>query len=114
MFIQLLPGCLRAGSRCAVIAFLDFVKAYDTVSRGLLFAVMRAMGIGGGFLRLVQMLLSRTQFVAMVNVFLLQPALSAEGARQGCLLAPLLFMFMAQALHSFLCMCCIPACHVRL
>ena len=102
MLLQLLPACLRAEGRSAVVAFLDFVKAYDTVNREFLFAVMRTMGAGDGFLKWVRTLLSHTQFVALVNGFASAPAVSAEGVRQGCPLAPLLYLFVAQALQCFL------------
>ena len=102
MFLQLLPACLRAEGRSAVVAFLDFVKAYDTVNREFLFAVMAAMGAGVGFLKWARLLLSDTTFVAVVNGFVSDPVLSAEGVRQGCPLAPLLYLFVAQALQCFL------------
>jgi hypothetical protein len=34
----------------AVVAFLDFFKAYDTVNRNFLLSVMKSMGVGDSFL----------------------------------------------------------------
>ena len=53
--LQLLPDALQCmspnGSRShCMIAFLDFAKAYDTVSRPFMKAVMTQMGVGVGFL----------------------------------------------------------------
>ena len=102
MFMQLLPDLLRAEQRSAVVAFLDFVKAYDTVDRGFLFQVMEAMGVGRGFLGWVKTLLTNTQFIAMVNGFASPPVVSQSGVRQGCPLSPLLYLFVAQALQCWL------------
>ncbi len=38
LFLQLLPDLLWGEGRSAAVAFLDFKKAYDTVSRPFLFA----------------------------------------------------------------------------
>ena len=102
MFLQLLPPLLRAEQRSAVIAFLDFRKAYDTINRDFMFAVMEAMGVGPGLLHWVRVLLSNTSFVALVNGFVSRPVHTYAGVRQGCPLSPLLYLFVAQALTCWL------------
>ena len=124
LFLQLLPELLRSGAagaggaapaaggaggqgqathgRSAAVAFLDFKKAYDTVSRPFLFAAMEAMGAGPGLLRWVRLLLSDTRAAADINGWVSEPALSTAGVRQGCPLSPALYLFVAQALFSFL------------
>ncbi|PSC76482.1 reverse transcriptase [Micractinium conductrix] len=57
--LQLLPHLLARHGRWALVAFCDFRKAYDTVHRGFLLAVLRQLGLGDGFvswalLRLLQ------------------------------------------------------------
>ena len=102
MFLQLLPPLLRAEQRSAVIAFLDFSKAYDTVNRDFMFAVMETMGVGPGLLQWARVLLSDTKFVAVVNGFVSRPVQSHAGVRQGCPLSPFLYLFVAQALNCWL------------
>ena len=102
MFLQLLPTLLRAEKRGAAVAFLDFVKAYDTVDRSFLLAAMECMGVGAGFMRWVRTLLSHTPFVALINGFCSHEAHTRAGVRQGCPLSPLLYLFVAQALQCWL------------
>jgi hypothetical protein len=102
LFLQLLPDLLRGEGRSAAVAFLDFKKAYDTVSRPFLFAAMEAMGAGAGLLRWVRLLLTDTQAAADVNGWVSAPVSSNAGVRQGCPLSPALYLFVAQALFSFL------------
>jgi hypothetical protein len=85
-----------------VAAFLDFRKAYDTVSREFLFAVMEAVGAGEGLRRWAGTLLSDTAAAAVVNGYTSEPVAYAEGVRQGCPLAPLLYLFPAWALACWL------------
>jgi hypothetical protein len=100
--LQLLPHLLRLQWREAAVCFMDFKKAYDTVSRPFLFAAMEAMGAGEGMLKWVRMLLGGTHAVAMVNGWQSDPKEFHAGVRQGCPLSPLLYIFVAQALLSWL------------
>ena len=107
MFMQILPHLLRSNmgsdlASSAVVAFLDFKKAYDTVLRPFLLAVMEATGVGPGLQHWVRTLLSDTRAAAKVNGYLSNPALYEEGLRQGCPLAPLLYLFIGWALSCWL------------
>ena len=104
-FLQSLPDALRCQGRGAVLAFLDIRKAYDTVSRPFLLQVMQRLGVGDGMLRWVRTLLSDTASAACVNGHVSAPVLFEEGVRQGCPLAPALFLFAAQALWCWLKAC---------
>jgi hypothetical protein len=88
--------------RSAVVAFLDFRKAYDTISRDFLYAAMDTVGVGHGFIAWVRLLLTSTTAVAVVNGFASHPTTMTAGVRQGCPLAPLLYLFIGQALLSWL------------
>ena len=101
MLLQLLPSAIGPNSQAAAV-FLDFYKAYDTLSRQFLFSVLEVLGFGGGFLRWVQMLLTSTQACALVNGYVSGFHSYTAGVRQGCPLAPQLYLFVAQALLSFL------------
>lgn len=102
MLLQLLPQMLKKKQQSAVIAFCDFAKAYDTIDREFLYRVMECMGAGAPFIRWVKMLLHNTRACAVVNGHVSRKEMSLAGVRQGCPLAPLLYLFVAQALQSWL------------
>jgi exonuclease III len=101
MLLQLLPHALPASS-CAAAVFLDFRKAYDTISRDMLYQLLQVAGLGEGFLAWVKLLLQCTNSCACVNGFVSNMVPVAAGVRQGCPLAPQLYLFVAQALLSHL------------
>jgi hypothetical protein len=85
------------------VAFCDFRKAFDTVSRDFLFAVMaRVLGPGCGMIAWARVLLGATRASAVLNGFESRPAASAAGVRQGCPLSPALYLFVALALSAWL------------
>ena len=110
-FLHLLPEVLRSNARfrsgpvLGIIAFLDFRKAYDTISRPFLLRVMAATGAGDGLVHWVNTILSGTSAAAKVNGFVSEPFPYEAGVRQGCPLAPLLYLFVAWALLLFLKAC---------
>ncbi|KXZ56111.1 hypothetical protein GPECTOR_2g993 [Gonium pectorale] len=101
-FLRCLPHLLQQQQRSAIVAFLDFAKAYDTIDRSVLFALMERMGVGPGFLAWAQLLLMDTLAVASVNGYLSRVVRLHAGVRQGCPLAPLLYLFVAYALLCWL------------
>jgi hypothetical protein len=101
-FLQLLPHALAAEGRAGVLAICDFQKAYDTVDRGFLLDVMRRLGAGEVLLKWVKMLLAGTKARALVMGQLSRLTTFDAGVRQGCPLAPLLYLFVGQALLCFL------------
>ena len=100
--LQLLPHALAREGRTAFVAFCDFVKAYDTVDRSFLFSVMAVLGVAGPFLAVVRLLLSGTRARAVVNGALSAFQPFTAGVRQGCPLAPLLYLCVGEALHRWL------------
>lgn len=97
-FLQLLPHVLHAAGRSALIVFCDFQKAYDTVDRQFLLNIMSRLGAGPGLLRWTSLLLSNTASRALVMGKLSPLVTFHAGVRQGCPLAPLLYLFVGQAL----------------
>ena len=109
MFLQLLPKALQAqrnnpaaGSSAGAVAFLDFKKAYDTVSRDFLIKAMRTVGASEGMIRWAELLLRDTRAVAVVNGHVSPSKHWAMGVRQGCPLAPAMYLFIAWALSCWL------------
>ena len=101
MLNQLLPAALPPSSQVVTI-FLDFYKAYDTIIREFLYAVLEALGLGAGFIKWVKLLLTNTGACALINGYMSARFAYTAGVRQGCPLAPQLYLFAAQALLSFL------------
>ncbi|GAB4820426.1 hypothetical protein N2152v2_007472 [Parachlorella kessleri] len=99
---KLLPHLLASESRWALAVFCDFRKAYDTVDRKFLLAILERLGAGAGFLSWVSLLLTNTRAAALVNGCMSSPVRFLVGVRQGCPLAPLLYLFVALALLCFL------------
>lgn len=102
LLLQLLPQMLKQKGQSAVVAFCDFAKAYDTIDRGFLLKCMECMGAGSGFIRWVNIMLSDTRACAVVNGHVSKKYVFVAGVRQGCPLAPLLYLFIAQSLQTWL------------
>ena len=102
IFLQSLPRLLDLYGITGCVVFCDFRKAYDTLDRGFLTAVLQQMGLGEGFIKWVRLLLSETYAAAKVNGFVSELELFEAGVRQGCPLAPLLYICVAHALLCFL------------
>ena len=98
LLLQCLPQLLAAHGDSATVIFCDFNKAYDTVNRDFLYSCMHTLGVGSGFIAWAKLLLSNTKACAVVNGHFSGFACFAAGVRQGCPLAPLLYLFIAQAL----------------
>ena len=86
----------------AVAALLDIAKAYDTVCRPFLFAAMEALGASPGMLDWTRLMLSATAASAHANGVESRARVWDAGVRQGCPLSPVLYLFVAQALTSWL------------
>lgn len=104
LVLQLLPHALPSTSK-AVAVFLDIKKAYDTLSRSFLLQLLEEAGLGGGFTQWVKLLLQDTRACANINGFVSGMVQFKAGVRQGCPLAPQLYLFVAQALLAFLKRC---------
>jgi hypothetical protein len=93
---------LSSHEACYFVVFLDIAKAYDTVHRGFLKQILRAMGVGDDFVDWVSWLLTQTSARAEVNGFLSGLHEFPAGVRQGCPLSPLLYLFVSEALLRFI------------
>nr|P0CV25.1 RecName: Full=Secreted RxLR effector protein 78; Flags: Precursor [Plasmopara viticola] len=90
------PQLAAASSR--VILLLDFKKAYDSVAREFLFLVLLRFEFSPMFVRMLRKLHDGTTARFLVNGELSEPQEVVSGIRQGCSLAPLLFILAAEVL----------------
>lgn len=86
----------------SLLILLDLEKAFDRVEHNFIWAVLRAIGLGGTFLRLVQGLLSQAVPKVHVNGYFTEEFKVARGVRQGCPLSPLIFALSTQPLMEML------------
>ena len=100
--LQLLPHLLERQGRWGVAVCLDVAKAYDTVDRGFLLSTAERLGLGTGFVRWVRLLLTATSARARVQGHLSPSEAFSAGVRQGCPLAPLLYLLVALAMLRLL------------
>ena len=88
--------------QCSVLALLDFSKAYDMVWREKLLLNMLDTGIPPTFMRWLRSLFSNLRAcVQLLKVFSSSRRFT-QGLTQGCVLAPLLFLFYVNNLASLL------------
>ena len=73
------------------MAFLDLVKAYDSVDRDKLWRILGGLGCGGKFLDSLKKMYEGDYIVAEVNGVSTAPVYLRRGLRQGCSLSPMLF-----------------------
>ena len=85
-------------SASRVILLLDFRKAYDTVDREFLYAALRAFHFDDRFIHLIQRMHTGTTARFSVNGEQSDPIAVRSGIRQGCPLAPLLFLLVVELL----------------
>lgn len=111
LFLQMLPGALldqvgrSEGLPChGAVAFLDIAKAYDTVDRGFISDVLHRVQ-GAKIIPWLDLLLTGTKAVAVVNGVVSAPREWKAGVRQGCPLSPLLYDVVAWDLMCYLQAC---------
>ena len=76
----------------AAVVMLDFAKAYDSLERDYLYAVLDNMGLPPRFTQFVRDTHTGTTVKFLVNGGLSRCVTVTRGIRQGCPLAPMLFV----------------------
>ncbi|KAE8914527.1 hypothetical protein PF003_g1942 [Phytophthora fragariae] len=83
----------------ALALLLDFCKAYDSVDREFMYDVLRWLGCPADYVSALQALHDGTQVRFLANGYHSRWVKVTCGIRQGCPLAPLLFLFVLEALY---------------
>jgi hypothetical protein len=86
----ILAMCAAKGKK-PHMAFIDIKKAYDTVSREILWKKLTKLGLGGSFLGMLQAIYTDDRLVTEVNGEATRSIFLGRGLRQGCSLSPCLF-----------------------
>eukprot|EP00824_Muranothrix_gubernata_P016333 TRINITY_DN3388_c0_g1_i2.p2 TRINITY_DN3388_c0_g1~~TRINITY_DN3388_c0_g1_i2.p2 ORF type:complete len:592 (-),score=58.16 TRINITY_DN3388_c0_g1_i2:132-1907(-) len=84
------------------VAFMDLRSAYDMVPHAVLFHKLRAMGLEGRWLRLIENLYGTTFLRVLTQSGLTDRLPQRRGVRQGCTASPLLFNVMINDLLATL------------
>ncbi|GJP54196.1 hypothetical protein CLOM_g13293 [Closterium sp. NIES-68] len=82
----------KNGSENWLLLLVDFQKAYDTIARPYLFAVLQRMGFPKIYVRWVEGLPRDATMRVCTNGWLGERVAVQVGVRQGCPLAPYLFL----------------------
>ncbi|KAG3084880.1 hypothetical protein PI124_g13640 [Phytophthora idaei] len=103
--IDLLEAAMAVASESeeltqAQALLLDFAKAYDSLDREFLFEVLAAKGFPPKFIAIVRAIHNRTTVKFMANGGLSRAMDVSSGIRQGCPLAPLLFILAVDLLYD--------------
>ena len=88
----------REQRRNMYIAFVDFTKAFDTVNRDLLYAILVRLGCPAKLVRIIKKLYTNVHARLVVDDELTSPFEYNSGVKQGCKLAPTLYGIYAAVL----------------
>ncbi|KAE9298518.1 hypothetical protein PR003_g23215 [Phytophthora rubi] len=86
-------------ARDALALLLDFAKAYDSLDRQFLYAVLRRHGYPRHFVQVIEKLHTGTNVRFLANGTRSRTVMVTRGIRQGCPLAPLLFILALEPLY---------------
>jgi exonuclease III len=91
---------LETTQQPGVIAFLDFEKAYDRISRGWVARCMEGLGFGPNAMLWVHLLFEGTRACCRFNGFHTREFAVRSGVAQGSPLSPALYLIAAQPLAA--------------
>jgi len=80
----------------AVILFLDFCKAFDTVEHRFLFDSLEMFGFGSNFISAIKMLYKDINSSIIINHNTSKRFCIHRGVRQGCPISPFLFILVVE------------------
>jgi hypothetical protein len=90
----------RTSQQDLLLLKLDFQKAYDTVSLSFLFRIMHKIGIPDEYITMTKVLFEDAKVSVCLNGRNSDSFAIGRGVRQGCPLAPFLFLLVGETLHA--------------
>ena len=96
------------GNKPVYACFVDFSKAFDSVSRTALLYKLGCLGIKGPMLNLLRNMYLDSSYIIKCNGEYSIPLKSLSGVKQGCNLSPLLFNLFINDIHSIFSTSCQP------
>ena len=99
--LKLLISSQKAKGRPLYTAFVDFQKAFDSVDRPTLWAVLRNLGIKGQFLEALVSMYEHVRNTVKVNGTYSEIFECLVGVRQGDPLSPILFGLLIDRFHEY-------------
>ena len=92
----------KSSNQNSAMFLLDFEKAYDRIEWDFILSILQAFGFPDEFVRYIQVLLKDSSARIEINGFLSNPIPLSRSIRQGCPLAPALFVIASDALYYIL------------
>jgi exonuclease III len=89
-------------SKEGLLLLVDFRKAYDTLDRNYLYSSLSHLGLPPSFIASVRSLHEGSSTSLLLNGSLGSPIPLCSGVRQGCPLAPSLFILALEPFHRYL------------
>ncbi len=78
--------------------FIDFFKAFDTVEHDFMFTVLKKLGFGEGFCKVIKMFYNDIYSYISLNPGITPKIKILRGIRQGCPFSPKFFILCTQML----------------
>ena len=82
------------------IAFLDIEKAYDSLNRELLWALMKKVGLKSKVIKAIKSLYNESRTTFKIGNIVTDWVESNRGVKQGCVLSPLIFALFMEELTT--------------
>ena len=97
-YINSIMAYIKSKNIPAIFLNIDQEKAFDRVSHEYLFKVIKSFGFGPNFQKWIKILYKDIKSKIIVNGFLSQPININRSVRQGCPIAPLLYVCVIETL----------------
>ena len=88
----------KANNKSGVVLFLDFEKAFDSLSWDFIHKCLKKMGLKPDFCRWVKVIYTHPKAFIKINGFLSKSVSIERGIRQGCPLSALIFIICTEFL----------------
>lgn len=89
--LKLIIEKAREVNKPLYICFIDYRKAFDSLNWKKLWTILTEMGVPNHLTLMIKELYSHSEALVQIDNFLSKPCAIRKGARQGCILSPMLF-----------------------